>query len=181
MSGPGFAGTERAAPSHRPFGKSPRGHAGRFWRRSSPNIRAKWSLTTAPPQPAALARARSWQGCKPARTVAAALPNGCSAMVPVVWTGSGKNKLRPVAGGKFHHSRNQTQPLLLLWRCEACGQPPTCGQGGGTARRFPRLVHRGPRLRGQAGIGAADGPQIHSVYAPSRYAAAAPAGTSLPK
>jgi hypothetical protein len=103
------------------------------------------------------------------------------AVVPVVWTGSGKNKLRPVAGGRFHLSRNQNQSLMLLRCCEACGQPPACGQGGGNAERFPRLVHRRPRLRGQAGIGAADCPQIHSVPAPSGYAASATADAGLLK
>jgi hypothetical protein len=104
-----------------------------------------------------------------------------NAVVPVVWTGSGKNKLRLVAGLRFHLSRNQIQSLMLRWRCEACGQPPTCGQGGGNARRFPRLVHRGPRLRGQAGTGAAGCPQIHSVGPPSRYAASATAGAVVLK
>jgi tetratricopeptide (TPR) repeat protein len=61
--------------------------------------------------------------------------------------------------------------VLLRWCCEACGQPPTCGQGGGNAGRFPRLVHRGPRLRGQAGIGAADCPQIHCASSAWRQAA----------
>ena len=89
-----------------------------------------------------------------------------NAVVAVVWTGSGKNKLRPVAGGRFHHSRNQTQPLLLLWRCEACGQPPTCGQGGGTARRFPRLVHRD---RACAVRRASAQPTVHKFTASMRH------------
>jgi hypothetical protein len=38
---------------------------------------------------------------------------------------------------------------------------------------FSRLVHRGPRLGGQAGIGEADCPQIHSTPPPSVYAASA--------
>src|SRR5271165_5366959 len=62
--------------------------------------------------------------------------------------------------------------------CEACGQPPTCGQGGGNAWRFPRLVHRGPRWRGQAGIGAADCPQIHGTSLPWRQAASAVAAVA---
>jgi hypothetical protein len=73
------------------------------------------------------------------------------------------------------------QSLMLRWCGEACGQPPTCGQGGGNAKRFPRLVHRGPRLHGQAGIGAAGCPQIRSVYPPSRYAASAATGAIVPK
>src|SRR5258705_390053 len=87
-----------------------------------------------------------------------------------------------VEGGRYNNASEVVRDgLRLLWRCEACGQPPTCGQGGGNAERFPRLVHRGPRLRGQAGIGAADCPQIHSVSVPSRYAACAAAGSSWPK
>jgi hypothetical protein len=81
----------------------------------------------------------------------------------------------------FHLSRNQNQSLMLLRCCEVCGQPPTCGQGGGNAERFPRLVHRGPRLRGQAGIGAADCPQIHSTAPPLRYAAFVATGAIVPK
>jgi putative transposase len=44
----------------------------------------------------------------------------------------------------------------LLWRCEACGQPPTCGQGGGNARRFRKRLlpqqrrHRHARLEVRA-------------------------------
>jgi hypothetical protein len=73
------------------------------------------------------------------------------------------------------------QSLLLLWRCEACGQPPTCGQGGETQGVFPGLFIGGPRLRGKAGIGAADCPQIHSIRAPSRYATSAKAGALASK
>src|SRR5438477_10473030 len=96
-----------------------------------------------------------------------------SATVPVVWTASGENKLRLVAGCWFHDSPKSNLSCLAAECCEACGQPPTCGQGGGNAQRFPRLVHRGPRLRGQAGIGAADCPQIHSTGSEWRQAASA--------
>src|ERR1700751_3479677 len=85
------------------------------------------------------------------------------ATVPVVWTASGENKLRLVAGCWFHDSPKSNSSCCAGGCCEACGGPPTCGQGGGNAWLFPRLVHRGPRLRGQAGIGAADCPQIHST------------------
>src|SRR5204863_6663482 len=94
------------------------------------------------------------------------------ATVPVVWTASGENKLRLVAGCWFHDSPKSNLSCLAAECCEACGQPPTCGQGGGNAQRFPRLVHRGPRLRGQAGIGAADCPQIHSTCSAWRQSAA---------
>src|SRR5258706_8573941 len=57
--------------------------------------------------------------------------------------------------------------------CEACGQPPTCGQGGGNALRFPRLVPRGPRWRGQAGVGGAGCPQISGNPPGWRQAASA--------
>src|SRR3989442_7659561 len=40
--------------------------------------------------------------------------------------------------------------MVLLWRCEACGQPPTCGQGGGNAERFPGLS-MGTALAGSGG------------------------------
>src|SRR5438477_3274312 len=79
----------------------------------------------------------------------------------------------PVAGCWFHPSPKSNSSCLVAGCCEACGQPPTCGQGGGNALRFPRLVHRGPRLRGQAGIGAADCPQIHSTCSAWRQAASA--------
>jgi CRISPR-associated protein Csb2 len=55
------------------------------------------------------------------------------------------------------------------------------GQGGGNAWRFPRLVHRGPRSRGQAGIGATDCPQIHSTSSASRQAASAVAAVDWPR
>jgi hypothetical protein len=45
---------------------------------------------------------------------------------------------------------------------------------------FSRLVHRGPRWRGQAGIGEADCPQIHSPP-PSVYAAWAIVVPTSPK
>src|SRR6202035_5653667 len=51
----------------------------------------------------------------------------------------------------------------------------------GNARRFPRLVHRGPRWRGQAGIGAADCPQIHGTSLPWRQAASAVAAVDWPR
>jgi hypothetical protein len=50
--------------------------------------------------------------------------------------------------------------------------------------RHGRAISRAystPRLRGQAGIGAADCPQIHSVPAPSGYAASATADAGLSK
>jgi hypothetical protein len=54
-----------------------------------------------------------------------------------------------VAGCWFHHSPKLNSFCLVAGCCEACGQRLTCGQGGGNAWRFPRLVHRGPRWRGQ--------------------------------
>ena len=51
----------------------------------------------------------------------------------------GRDKLRPVAGCWFHLSPKSNSSYLVAGCCEACGQPPTCGQGGGNARRFPRL------------------------------------------
>ena len=94
----------------------------------------------------------------------------------------GRNKLKgPVAGCWFHLSPKSNSSCLVAGCCEACGQPPTCGQGGGNAWRFPRLVHRGPRWRGQAGIGAADCPQIHSTSSASRQAASAVAAVDWPR
>src|SRR6201997_838580 len=93
----------------------------------------------------------------------------------------GRDKLRPVAGCWFHLSPKSNSSCLVAGCCEACGQPPTCGQGGGNAWRFSRLVHRGPRLRGQAGIGAADCPQIHSTYSAWRQAASVAAAIDRPR
>jgi hypothetical protein len=94
----------------------------------------------------------------------------------------GRNKLKaPIAGWWFHPSPKSKSSCVVAGCCEACGQPPTCGQGGGNARRFPRLVHRGPRLRGQAGIGAADCPQIHSTCSAWRQAASAVAAIDWPR
>src|SRR5438477_3634589 len=85
---------------------------------------------------------------------------------------SGRNKLKgPGSRLLVSPFPESNSSCLVAGCCEACGQPPTCGQGGGNARRFPRLVHRGPRLRGQAGIGAADCPQIHSTCSTWRQAA----------
>src|SRR6201998_3069799 len=107
--------------------------------------------------------------------------DGGAATVAVVWTASGENKLRLVAGCWFHDSPKSNSSCLAAGCCEACGQPPTCGQGGGTAWLFPRLVHRGPRWRGQAGIGAADCPQIHGTSLPWRQAASAVAAVDWPR
>jgi len=106
---------------------------------------------------------------------------GDYATVPVVWTASGENKLRLVAGCWFHPSPKSNSSCLAAGCCEACGQPPTCGQGGGNAWRFPRLVHRGPRWRGQAGIGAADCPQIPGTLSAWCQAASADAGVDWPR
>jgi hypothetical protein len=51
----------------------------------------------------------------------------------------------------------------------------------GKRKAFPRLVRRGPRLRGQAGIGAADCPQNYSIAPPSNYAALAIVGIAFLK
>jgi len=93
----------------------------------------------------------------------------------------GRNKLK--AGSRLLVSPFPEIKFILsrCGVCEACGQPTTCGQGGGNAWRFPRLVHRGPRLRGQAGIGAADCPQIHSTTSPWRQAASAGAAVNWPR
>src|ERR1700751_4535814 len=77
------------------------------------------------------------------------------ATVPVVWTASGENKLRLVAGCWFHDSPKSNSSCLAAGCCEACGQPPTCGQGGGNAWGFPRLFHRGRGRPGQGGGGGA--------------------------
>jgi hypothetical protein len=47
------------------------------------------------------------------------------ATVPVVWTASGENKLRLVAGCWFHDSPKSNSSCLAAGCCEACGQPPT--------------------------------------------------------
>ena len=105
-----------------------------------------------------------------------------SATVPVDWTASGEEEAKdrkPAAG--FKDSPKSNSSCLVVGCCEACGQPPTCGQGGGNALRFPRLIHRAPRWRGQAGIGAADCPQIHSTTSASRQAASAVAAIDWPR
>src|SRR6201984_493919 len=104
-----------------------------------------------------------------------------SATVPVVWTASGENKLRLVAGCWFHLSPKSNSSCLAAGCCEACGQPPPCGQGGGNAERFHPALHTGPRGRGQGGIGAADCPQIHSTSSASRQAASADAAVDWPR
>src|SRR4029077_7936219 len=76
---------------------------------------------------------------------------------------------------------NQIHPVLLRGAVKLVGSRPTCGQGGGNAWRFPRLVHRGPRWGGQAGIGAADCPQIHGTSSAWRPAASAGAGVNWPR
>src|SRR6201984_418498 len=109
-----------------------------------------------------------------------------SATVPVVWTASGENKLRLVAGGWFHLSPKSNSSCLAAGCCEVCGQPPTCGQGGGNAWRFPRLVHRGPRWRGRGGGGAgafgrgSPQPTVHKFTAPPCHGVRRPVPSPLP-
>src|SRR5438067_13678564 len=89
-----------------------------------------------------------------------------AATVPVVWTASGENKLRLVAGCWFHDSPKSNLSCLAAECCEACGQPPTCGQGGGNASVFPGLSI-GDRAcavrRGSAQ------PTVHKFTVPARH------------
>src|SRR5271154_1001778 len=103
------------------------------------------------------------------------------ATVPLFGQLPGRNKLKGGSRLLVSPFPEIKSPRVVAGCCEACGQPPTCGQGGGNASRFPRLVHRGPRLRGQAGIGAADCPQIHSTCSAWRQAASAVAATDWPR
>src|SRR5215510_8580574 len=54
--------------------------------------------------------------------------------------------------------------MLLRRAVKLVGQPPTCGQGGGNALRFPRLVH-GDRA-GAVRRGSAQ-PTVHKFTAPA--------------
>src|ERR1700722_437849 len=58
---------------------------------------------------------------------------GGAATVPVVWTASGENKLRLIAGCWFHDSAKSNSSCVVAGCCGPCGQPPPCGQGGGNA------------------------------------------------
>ena len=86
----------------------------------------------------------------------------------------GENKLRPVAGCWFHLSPKSNSSCLVAGCCEACGQPPTCGQGGGNAWRFPSLSI-GDRAcavrRGSAQ------PTVHKFTAPPRHGVRRPVPT----
>ena len=78
----------------------------------------------------------------------------------------GRNKLK--AGSRLLVSSFPEIKFILscCGCCEACGQPPTCGQGGGNASRFPRLVHRdraGAVRRGSAQ------PTVDKFTAPPRH------------
>jgi hypothetical protein len=91
------------------------------------------------------------------------------AEVPLVWTGSGKNSRRLFAGRRFHLSRKQIQSVMVrpaVKRMAAADLWTTVGN----AKRFPRLVHRTPRVRCQ--------PAVHTFtppLPPLRYTASAAA------
>ena len=59
--------------------------------------------------------------------------DSATATVPVVWTASGENNLRLIAGCWFHDAPKSNSCCVAAGCCEACGQPPTCGQDGGNA------------------------------------------------
>jgi hypothetical protein len=69
-----------------------------------------------------------------------------------------------MAGCWFHHSPKLNSFCLVAGCCEACGQPPTCGQGGGNALRFPQLANRACAVR----RGSAQ-PTVHKFTAPPRH------------
>ena len=79
---------------------------------------------------------------------------------------SGRNKLKPVAGSWFDHSPKSNSSCVVVGCCEACGQTPTCGQGGGNAQRFPRLVHRDRAYAVRRGSAQ---PTVHKFTAPARH------------
>src|ERR1700752_293311 len=98
------------------------------------------------------------------------------ATVPVVWTASGENKLRLVAGCWFHDSPKSNSSCLAAGCCEACGQPPTCGQGGGNAWRFPRLVQGDRACAVRRGSGQ---PAVHKITAPPCHGVRRPVPSPL--
>jgi hypothetical protein len=56
-----------------------------------------------------------------------------SATEPVVWTASGENKLRLVGRLKVSPFPESHSYRVVGWCRQACGQPPTRGQGGRNA------------------------------------------------